>query len=62
MRPLLILLLVAGVFGGGFYVGTRYHANQIAERPELCFELVGEKVKSKANNQIEKLKESLLGE
>jgi hypothetical protein len=53
---------VAGVFGGGFYVGTRYHANQIAERPELCFELVGEKVKSKANNQIEKLKESLLGE
>lgn len=62
MRAVLILVLIAGVFGGGFFVGTKYTENQIADKPELCFQIIGEKAKSKANKQIEKLKESLLGE
>ncbi len=62
MRAVLILVLVAGVFGGGFYVGSKYTENQIADHPELCFQIIGDKAKNKANKQIEKLKESLLGD
>jgi len=62
MRAVLILVLVAGVFGGGFYVGSKYTENQIADSPELCLKIIGDKAKNKANKQIEKLKESLLGD
>ena len=62
MRALMIIVTLALVFGGGFFVGTLYQQDQIAENPELCVEIIGKKLTKDAGEQLHKLKDTLLGD
>lgn len=62
IRFLLLLVVVAGAFVGGFYSGLWYRDEQIRERPEEVLKIYGDELQKKAGKKIDRLKEVLLEE
>ncbi len=60
IRLLLTLVLVAGGFGAGFYLGIQYRNDQIVENPEQFFREYGKSMQEKAGKKYEAVKKALL--
>ena len=58
-RILILLLLVAGGFAGGFYSGMKYHQHEITQNPEKFLQLYKKDLAESARENVKKLKEAL---
>ena len=58
-RILLLLLLVGGGFGAGFYSGIKYHEHEITENPEKFLQLYKKDLAESARENLKKVKEAL---
>lgn len=55
-----MLALIAGAFAGGFYVGFKYHEQEMVKNPERFLDEYGEELKRTAKSKYEKIKKVLL--
>jgi uncharacterized protein YneF (UPF0154 family) len=60
IRTLLLLAIILGAFGGGFYMGMKYHQQEILENPEKFFEAYKDEFRETAKKKADKVLEVLL--
>ncbi|MCA9541278.1 MAG: hypothetical protein KC620_20395 [Myxococcales bacterium] len=60
MRILIMLALILGAAGGGFYAGIEYHKNAVVQDPELFLKELKEEMKKDASNKFGRIKDILL--
>ncbi len=60
MRALIMLVLILGAFGGGFYAGARYAQSEMVKNPDAFFEAYQAELEKTAKTKYDKIKKVLL--